>query len=62
MYAALALLTLISVLIGGCATKGPMDVCGWVEYIRPSRQDVLTEGTMRQIVEHNESVEAVCRK
>lgn len=41
---------------GGCAT----DPCLWVEPINPSRADVLTEGTQRQILEHNKTGAAEC--
>lgn len=36
----------------GCATSN-----GGFKYIKPSRQDVLTENTKKQIIEHNEFCE-----
>jgi hypothetical protein len=43
---------LISVLISGCATSN-----AGFKYIEPSRKDVLSEGTKKQILEHNEFCE-----
>ena len=34
--------------------------CDWADPIRPSVQDVLTEETARQILEHNRQGEAIC--
>lgn len=34
--------------------------CDWAEPIRPSRADVLTDGTLEQIVAHNEIGERLC--
>lgn len=34
--------------------------CDWAEPIRPSRDDVLTDGTLAQIVGHNEIGERLC--
>jgi hypothetical protein len=45
------------ILIGGCATSDP---CGWAQPIRPSVADVLTEGTARQLLNHNETGARVC--
>lgn len=42
---------------GGCATSDPC--AGW-RAIRPARADVLTDGTARQILAHNETGARVC--
>lgn len=34
--------------------------CDWAEPIRPSRQDDLSDGTLAQIVAHNEVGERLC--
>ena len=49
-------------LTAGCATEltSQSDACDWVKPIRPSRADVLTEGTLVQIVAHNETGEVLC--
>lgn len=49
-YAIFPMLLLIAVSIGGCATS---NCAGW-SAIQPSRSDVLTDGTKRQILGHNE--------
>lgn len=41
----------------GCVTSS----CDWAEPIRPSSQDVLTTGTERQILTHNETGAELCR-
>ena len=57
-------LSLISVtaLGAGCGIKVPhFDTgCDWVLPIRPSQQDQLTDGTLAQILAHNEVWEEVC--
>ena len=46
-----------------CATNGAAtDGCTWVKPIFISKSDVLTEGTARGILAHNESWEAICKK
>ena len=49
-------------LTAGCAIEptNQSDACDWVQPIRPSRADVLTEGTLAQIVAHNETGEVLC--
>jgi hypothetical protein len=49
-------------LTAGCATDlwAPRDDCDWAEPIRPSRDDVLTDGTLAQIVAHNEVGARLC--
>lgn len=54
------LLTSILVLTSGCATKGVGNFCDVSEAIHPSRADVLTEGTKRQILKHNEYGASAC--
>jgi hypothetical protein len=36
--------------------------CAWVRPIMTSRDDVLTSGTARQILDHNVSWKAACAK
>ena len=57
-----ALLIFIAVLTAGCAIEAPQYTtdCDWVRPIRPSRHDVLTDGTVAQIVALNEVWERVC--
>lgn len=52
----------IAALTAGCATEptSQADACDWAQPIRPSRADVLTEGTLVQIVVHNETGEVLC--
>lgn len=45
-------------LIAGCATT--TDPCAWAQPIRPGRADVLTQGTARQILSHNEAGASIC--
>lgn len=51
-------LILIVSSIAGCATSG--NYCDLSKILRPSRSDQLTEGTKRQIVEHNLKYEKFC--
>ena len=51
-------LMLLSACAGGSA-RG-LDVCGPWEPVRPSAADVLTDGTARQILAHNEVGAALC--
>lgn len=61
-FATLTALISIAVLTAGCATdlRPLRDDCDWAEPIRPSREDVLTDGTLAQIVAHNEVGERIC--
>lgn len=43
--------------MAGCATTSD---CDWAAPILPSRADVLTPGTARQILAHNETGARVC--
>lgn len=47
--------------VSACATSGPVtDSCSWVKPILVSREDVLTDGTVVQILTHNEKWELIC--
>jgi len=61
-FATLTALILTAVLTAGCGTEPRFlrDDCDWAEPIRPSRGDVLTDGTLAQIVAHNEIGERLC--
>jgi len=62
MWRAWIALSLVLALTAGCATDPGQyrETCDWAEPIRPSRADVLTEGTLAQIVVHNEIGERLC--
>lgn len=50
-------------LMQGCLSTTEIKLsneCAWTEIIRPSRQDVLTTETKRQILSHNLSYEIHC--
>lgn len=50
----------LATLLSGCAGTGPgIEACGAWRPILVSRQDVLTEGTARQILAHNETGRAL---
>ena len=51
---------LLAILTASCANTSATE-CSWVRLIQPSGNDVLTDGTKRQIVKHNEKVEEFCR-
>jgi hypothetical protein len=61
-FKTLTALTLTAALTAGCATglRPLRNDCDWAEPIRPSRADVLTDGTLEQIVAHNEIGERLC--
>ena len=40
--------------------RGLRDDCDWAEPIHPSRQDLLSDGTLAQIVAHNEVGARLC--
>lgn len=44
----------------GCASTSVISPCAWVKIITVSSADVLTDQTAREILTHNESVEAIC--
>lgn len=54
-FATLTVLILSAALTAGCAIdpRDLRDDCDWAEPIRPSRQDVLSDDTLAQIVAHN---------
>lgn len=56
------LLMLAMTLISGCETKiiSYPAFCAIGQPIYPSRQDILTEGTQRQVLEHNMVGAALC--
>ena len=58
----LTALSLTVALTAGCAIdpRGLRDDCDWAEPIRPSRQDVLSDDTLAQIVAHNEVGARLC--
>lgn len=52
----------MATLLAGCATGGPAtDPCGAFRPILVSRADVLTDGTARAILAHNETGRRLCR-
>lgn len=62
-FATLLVLISTAALTAGCVTTAPRPIrsdCDWAEPIRPSREDVLTDGTLAQIVAHNEVGERIC--
>jgi len=61
-FATLIALILTAVLSAGCAIDPSRyrESCDWAEPIRPSRGDALTDGTLAQIVAHNEIGERLC--
>lgn len=55
---------MLPILMSGCAA-GPATVmidtsCDWVRPVLISKHDVLTDGTKRQILAHNEGWAAIC--
>ena len=61
-FATLIALILTFGLTAGCAIDPSRyrESCDWAEPIHPSRGDVLTDGTLAQIVAHNEIGERLC--
>ena len=61
-FKTLTALILSAELTAGCAIepRGLRDDCDWAEHIRPSRQDVLSDNTLAQIVAHNEVGARLC--
>lgn len=45
--------------VRGRATK-PSNGCEWVKPIYPSNDDQLTDGTARQILDHDEAGKQIC--
>lgn len=55
------MLALTAALTSGCATNPAFKSdCDWTKPIKPSRADVLSDGTKRQILAHNEAGEKLC--
>jgi len=55
------LILLAGIMLSACTQTMPSGSdCDWAQPIRPSRQDILSEGTMAQIVAHNAVGEQVC--
>lgn len=53
---------LVAVLLTGCATSGvATSYCDISKPVYISKQDVLTDGTARQILQHNETWQRVCK-
>lgn len=52
-----------ALVLSSCATQEPVDACGWVVPIRPSREEVsqtLSSSTLRQIAAANAAIKANC--
>ena len=54
----LILASLVVLLLSACASTGSF--CDVSDPIRPSSQDVLSEGTARQILTHNQFGARIC--
>lgn len=53
---------LMAVLLTGCATSGrAINYCDLTRPVYISKKDVLTDGTARQILQHNETWQRVCK-
>jgi hypothetical protein len=50
----------ILILLGACAPGSVTEFCAVARPIFPSRTDVLSEGTARQMLAHNETGAARC--
>ena len=61
-FKTLTVLILSAGLTAGCGIDPPIlrNDCDWAEPIRPSRQDALSDGTLAQIVAHNEVGARLC--
>lgn len=62
LFSGLAMLLLIA-LLASCKTGQeikPSNGCEWVKPIFPSRDDQLTDGTARQILDHDETGKQIC--
>jgi hypothetical protein len=56
------MMSVTAILIAGCGINrvGGNAQCDWVQPIRPSRGDQLTDGTARQILAHNKTGVVLC--
>jgi hypothetical protein len=54
---------LMAMLLAGCATTGVVtnNYCDVTKPIYVSKSDVFTDGTARQILEHNETWKRICK-
>jgi hypothetical protein len=53
----------LTLAVSACATSGPaIDSCVWVKPIYISKADVLTDGTVEQVLRHNEAWARICGK
>lgn len=50
----------LCVVLSACAAE--TNTCAWVQPICPSHKDVLTDGTKRQILTHDETLGKSCKK
>ena len=57
----LLMIALTAALTAGCATDPAFrDDCDWAKPIQPSKADVLTPDTKRQILAHNQAGAKLC--
>lgn len=57
------LLTSLVMFSSACATNTvAVNECSWAKIITVSSKDVLTDETARQLLTHNETVDAICAK
>jgi hypothetical protein len=57
----ICILAVLILSVSACATSGPAtDSCAWVKPIYVSKQDVLTDGTVDQILGHNTKWQEIC--
>lgn len=47
--------------VSACANTVATNECSWVKIITISSRDVLTDQTARELLQHNEKVEAICK-
>lgn len=55
------LLPSLTMFVTGCQSTVAINPCSWVKIISISSKDVLTDQTAREILTHNETVEAICK-
>lgn len=62
MLKSLLAASLLALSLTNCTATGPATEaqCVWAKPILVSKADILTEGTARQILEHNRTWKAVC--
>ena len=59
MWMRMVMLAWLAVSLAGCGIRVTAE-CDWAEPIRPSRADILTPDTQRQILAHNEVGAKLC--